>query len=822
MAIYDYSAGHLASGNGVVVALYSNRVGLAPPPTTTYFTSTNGTAWTTRALPSANTSGVGSGKGLVFSSRLGLFFYSSGIGQIYSSPDGIAWTLRYSSLGVVTLSFVEQGGLLLSADITKAMFLTSVDGITWLQRQPAIAGGGIPGSASLIEMIALPNGSILFLTNSTNHYVSAPYLSAVVGSSSAPLTVSRGGTGQVTIGAALNALLPAQAGQTGKLLQTDGTGASWAVVGSAGAVSALIGDVTASGSGSVVATVARVGGALASAIAAAVAAMAGATDANTALAIVKRDAASNFSAGIITANLAGNASGLSATLAVTSGGTGQITAAAALAALLPSQAANTGKFLSTDGTNASWAAVAGGGGLSGMTAGRVQYAGSATALADDAGLVWDPTLHRLVISTSAAVYGGLKLQTKPFQDTIGNGMGSGDWASAFIFDTYTAYSNSPRTGFVFGGAVTADPTASQYYGSLVFGKENATIGDAASFFTVSTRAGGGSSGTNTVERFRINSTGGATFSSFVGVNGVAGSSTFPLNVGGAILANNVANNAAYGLAMSNGVDATWTVIPVATGQVRMKTDAAGRWMSIADGAGTTDVFAIRGGHTLVGSTTDNGTDALQVTGKATFSSKVGIGIANPGEPLDVYGAPTADGALSVMMLLANNATSHSSNPSSGIDFGVNIAIGAVNGVAGIAGGKENGTPGNTAGFLAFYSQADAGAKVEQGRFDSSGRFVTKSGRIRNRTPHTVDYAALVTDDIIAYTTLAASRTVTLPIPDVLNRGQEYVIQDESGSAAAGNSITIATTGGSVFGANTITTAYGGRTVYSNGVNWYAR
>lgn len=53
-------------------------------------------------------------------------------------------------------------------------------------------------------------------------------------------------------------------------------------------------------------------------------------------------------------NTTGTAAGLSATLAVTSGGTGQITATAAFNALAPSQTSNSGKYLKTDGTNTSW------------------------------------------------------------------------------------------------------------------------------------------------------------------------------------------------------------------------------------------------------------------------------------------------------------------------------------------------------------------------------------------------------------------------------------------------------------------------------------
>ena len=53
-------------------------------------------------------------------------------------------------------------------------------------------------------------------------------------------------------------------------------------------------------------------------------------------------------------NTSGSAASLSATLDVTSGGTGQTTAAAAFDALAPSQTSNSGKYLKTDGTNTSW------------------------------------------------------------------------------------------------------------------------------------------------------------------------------------------------------------------------------------------------------------------------------------------------------------------------------------------------------------------------------------------------------------------------------------------------------------------------------------
>jgi hypothetical protein len=53
---------------------------------------------------------------------------------------------------------------------------------------------------------------------------------------------------------------------------------------------------------------------------------------------------------------------LSGTIDIANGGTGQTTSTAAINALLPTQATNSGKYLTTDGTNTSWATVSGGSG----------------------------------------------------------------------------------------------------------------------------------------------------------------------------------------------------------------------------------------------------------------------------------------------------------------------------------------------------------------------------------------------------------------------------------------------------------------------------
>lgn len=74
------------------------------------------------------------------------------------------------------------------------------------------------------------------------------------------LAIANGGTGQTTAANAINALVPSQSGQSGKVLTTNGSVVSWGAAGGGGGITALTGDVTASGTGSVTATVARLRG----------------------------------------------------------------------------------------------------------------------------------------------------------------------------------------------------------------------------------------------------------------------------------------------------------------------------------------------------------------------------------------------------------------------------------------------------------------------------------------------------------------------------------------------------------------------------------
>jgi hypothetical protein len=108
---------------------------------------------------------------------------------------------------------------------------------------------------------------------------------------------------------------PSQTGNAGKFLTTDGSALSWATVSGTGTVTS----VSASGG-------------------------------TTGL---------NFTGGPITTS---GTLTLAGTLNISNGGTGATTANAALNALLPSQTGNSGRFLTTNGTNTSWVTVAAGSG----------------------------------------------------------------------------------------------------------------------------------------------------------------------------------------------------------------------------------------------------------------------------------------------------------------------------------------------------------------------------------------------------------------------------------------------------------------------------
>lgn len=168
------------------------------------------------------------------------------------------------------------------------------------------------------------------------------------------LAVANGGTGQTTANAAFNALAPTQAGNTGKFLTTDGTDTAWELVDVTADITGAV-PIANGGTGQTTATAGF--NALAPSQSGNTGKFLTTDGTNTAWELVQLDA------------------DVSGTLPIANGGTGQTTATAALNALLPSQTGNSGKVLSTDGTNTSWVTDAGGtvtsidvsGGTTGLT-----------------------------------------------------------------------------------------------------------------------------------------------------------------------------------------------------------------------------------------------------------------------------------------------------------------------------------------------------------------------------------------------------------------------------------------------------------------------
>lgn len=116
----------------------------------------------------------------------------------------------------------------------------------------------------------------------------------------------------------------------------------------------LSGDVTGVQSGTVVSFVNGISAGL---IAAGATLANSATALNTPNTLVKRDASGNFAVGTITGNLVGVATNVSGIVGIANGGTGATDKESALNNLLPDQAGNAGKVLSTDGSTSSWGNV---------------------------------------------------------------------------------------------------------------------------------------------------------------------------------------------------------------------------------------------------------------------------------------------------------------------------------------------------------------------------------------------------------------------------------------------------------------------------------
>lgn len=133
--------------------------------------------------------------------------------------------------------------------------------------------------------------------------------------------------------------------------------------------------------------------------------------------------------------------------------------------------------------------------------------------------------------------------------------------------------------------------------------------------------------------------------------------------------------------------------------------------------------------------------------------------------------------------------------------------------------------GNTHAFFLEANHALLGATGAIGLFTStplSGFDPQTSLGVKRTTVADADYTVLDTDYLVAYTSIAAARTVNLPTA-VGRAGRMVEVKDESGSASVVNTITVDPSAAqTIDGAATyvISTARGRVRFYSDGANWH--
>jgi hypothetical protein len=139
------------------------------------------------------------------------FLSQTGNGTVSAAPS---WTtLTNSDVG---LGNVENTALSTWLGSTNLTTLGTIGTGTW---NGSIIQSGYGGTGNGFTKFTGPTTSEKTFT--------LPNASATILTSNAAVTIAQGGTGQTTANAALNALLPSQTGNSGEVLTSNGTDASW-------------------------------------------------------------------------------------------------------------------------------------------------------------------------------------------------------------------------------------------------------------------------------------------------------------------------------------------------------------------------------------------------------------------------------------------------------------------------------------------------------------------------------------------------------------------------------------------------------------------
>ena len=255
-----------ASGTGsqaATVARIQGRNVLSTAPTNGQVLAWNGTAWAPAAAAAAGVSSFSAG-----TTGLSPSTASTGAvtlaGTLAIANGGTGQTTQQAAInalaGATTSGqYLRGNGTNVTLSAIQAADVPTLNQNTTgtasnVTGTVAVANGGT-GATTLTGLVK-GNGTSAFIaaTAGTDYVVPSGSITGTAGNVTGTVAIANGGTGQTTAANAINALVPAQSGQSGKVLTTNGSVVSWGTAGGGG-ITALTGDVSASGSGSVSASV---------------------------------------------------------------------------------------------------------------------------------------------------------------------------------------------------------------------------------------------------------------------------------------------------------------------------------------------------------------------------------------------------------------------------------------------------------------------------------------------------------------------------------------------------------------------------------------
>lgn len=218
------------------------------------------------------------------------------------------------------------------------------------------------------------------------------------------------------------------------------------------------------------------------------------------------------------------------------------------------------------------------------------------------------------------------------------------------------------------------------------------------------------------------------------------------------------------------------------------------------------------------------------TGILNTPTNIYIGNAAPGNAFDITVEKTVAGAIgsSIQNLSANAAASSVDELIVAAGGGDAYTEYVVNGATTWSAGIDNSdsdkwkltTGASPSAGTEAMSVTTAGLTTLNS-LTVSGLTTQGAGQVIKRTATAISYVVLVTDYLIAVTSTALARTITLPAAPA--SGQSFVIKDESGACST-NNITVTVAGGviTIDGATTLVLNgdYDGYTVYFNGTAYF--